>query len=107
MSKEITLRVGDDSNTFGDRYVINITTSIDLTGWSGRFQIQNQYMDISTSQVETKKIDLIFTKEFTSKLTAGYDEGYLKLFSPSSLAGTIEKKIPVRIYPQEVSNNDK
>ena len=100
--KVIELRVGDDSNTFGRIYTVNIITKLDLTGWTAKFSVQDLVKDIPSLYIEQKRIPLVFTKEETSSLIAtDLAWGYLKLYNQHN-EGTINKKIQMRILPQIV-----
>jgi len=97
----VPLRAGDSSDWLGRDIVINISSSLDLTGWSAKFKLQEVTKDFH--DISSKQISIALTKEDTYNLVKGFHYGYLKIYDNVGRAGTV-LRIRFRVDPAEVPN---
>lgn len=93
---------GDDSNAFGFDIQIEIDTGLPMTGWSGRFQLEDMYWDFP--DVTDKILSLTITAEQSKRLPVGTSYGAMTLYDEEGKVKTVMRNVPVYIYPQLVSS---
>jgi hypothetical protein len=98
----IVITRGDDSNALNNNITITLKTDMDLTGFTGIFQIgQEQWV---FNDITSKVLDIIVDKATSLKFHEGTYYGALKLFEPSGLCKTVFRDIPVYVKEQVVKN---
>lgn len=100
--KGIIIRQGDDTNALGNSIVFNITTDIDLTGFTAVFQVND--LRFEWADITSKRLEMYFTAEQTATLPLGTSYGALKIYDSNDLAYTAISNIPVRVQPLIVEN---
>lgn len=97
----ICLHKGDDSNFFY-AITVNIDTDLDLTGWTGYFQVGN----IIAQQVEgvsSKQVPIVIDSNNTRSLKEGKHVAYLKLVTNTGLLGTLKPLFIINVLPEVVN----
>lgn len=102
--KGIIIRQGDDTNALGNSIVFNITTDIDLTGYTAVFQVNE--LRYEWADITSKRLEMYFTAEQTATLPTGTSYGALKIYDNNDLAYTVISNIPVRVQPIMVQNEE-
>ena len=90
---------GDDTDFNGGKWLtINLTTDLDLTGFIGVFTLDKFKV---TKSVESKSIDLVIPRSFTSKMAVGEYAGVFQLIDTNGRYLTVTNTIPFQVT-QEV-----
>lgn len=100
--KGIFIRQGDDTNALGNIIAFNLTTEIDLTGFTAVFQVAS--LRFEWEDITSKHLEMYFTAEQTATLPTGTSYGALKIYDENGLANTIISDIPVYVLPIIVEN---
>ena len=100
----IIIRQGDDTNSLGNSIVFNITTDLDLTGYTAVFQVND--LRFEWEDITSKQLAMYFTAEETISLPVGTSYGALKIYDNNGLANTVISDIPVRVLPLMVENTE-
>lgn len=100
--KGIIIRQGDDTNSLGNSIVFNLTTDLDLTGFTAVFQVES--LRFEWEDITSKELSMYFTAEQTQTLPVGTSYGALKIYDSQGLANTVISNIPVRVLPLVVAN---
>lgn len=97
-----TIVQGDDTNALGNSIVFTLETELDLTGYSAIFQVEE--LQYKWTDITSKILNLVFTREETATLEPGRYMGALKIFDDNDLAVTVIRDIPVNVLPLVVDN---
>lgn len=98
----IKITQGDDTNALGNSIVFTLNTDLDLSGYTAAFQV----IDVrkTWSDITSKELTLVLSKEETAKLPVGTHLGALKIYDASGLAVTVIRNIPVYVESMVVEN---
>ncbi len=100
----IIITQGDDSNAMGGNIILELETDIDLRGWTARFQIGDIVWNFS--DITSKELNLIITKEQSAQMPVGDNWGALKIYDASGLAKTVIRNIKIIVRAEVVSNDN-
>ena len=99
----IQITRGDDTDALGVKNYIVINTERDLTGWSAVFQLAS--FKIKYSDISSKKLPLVISKEDSKKLPLGFNNGALKIYNPEGKACTVVRDIAFEVLSEVVRND--
>lgn len=97
----IEIRQGDSSNFFY-KIQLEIDTELDLTGYTGYFQV-GALKPLNYPDITSKVITIELNNKLTSRLRPGEYTGYLKLITPTGDVGTSEPVLIIKILPEVVN----
>lgn len=96
----IKLHKGDSSNFFY-AITVNIDTDLDLTGWTGYFEV-GEMSAMPVDGVPSKTVSIVINSENTRVLSEGKHTAYLKLITNTGLIGTLEPLFIIHVLPEVV-----
>lgn len=103
---EVIIRQGDATD-FADNKSLTINlsnTPDDLAGYRGRFQLGKVIKDYA--DITSKSIEIILNADETEKVSEGLQYASFKLFDAEGRPCTILEKIPYRVLPKRVENDE-
>ncbi|MFA7658763.1 MAG: hypothetical protein WCY19_04960 [Candidatus Gastranaerophilaceae bacterium] len=99
----INIIQGDSTDFLGGvAFTVKINTTLDLTGFKGRFQIAKIIKDFA--DVSSKSVNIVLTKEDTALLPIGTNYGAFKLYDTTEKCRTILKNITFNVSKIQVEN---
>ena len=102
MSNMIPVVRGDDTNALGAKITINLSTELDLTGFTAVFQAGDFRQTFS--DITGKRLEVVIPRADTALLPLGVVQGALKIYDAQGLAKTICRDISLLVSREAVAN---